>query len=96
MFQLIRSRLPEVPVSYISMKPSPRREKFLDAMKTANEQIKEFLSKEKKTSYIDIFSAMRNADNSLNRGLFLQDSLHMNPQGYKLWQPLIQPHLIKD
>lgn len=96
LFQLIRSKLPEVPIDYISMKPSPRREKYLDALKDGNQQIKDFLSKEKNAGYIDVYSAMRNADGSLNRGLFLQDSLHMNPQGYKLWQPLIQPHLIKD
>jgi lysophospholipase L1-like esterase len=78
------------------MKPSPRREKFLDAMKDGNKQIKKFLKKKKKTAYIDVFTAMRNADGSLRTDIFLEDNLHMNANGYKIWQPLIQQHLIKD
>lgn len=96
LFRLIRSRMPDVPVAYISMKPSPRREKFLDAMKDGNKRIKKFLRKQKHTAYIDVFSAMCNADGSLKTGLFLEDNLHMNSSGYKIWQPLILPHLIKD
>lgn len=96
LFQLIRSRMPGVPIAYISMKPSPRREKFLDAMKDGNKRIKKFLKKQKKAAYIDVYSAMRKEDGSLNTDLFLEDNLHMNSKGYKIWQPLIQPHLIKD
>lgn len=96
LFLLIRSRMPDVPVAYISMKPSPRREKFLAAMKDGNKQIKKFLRKQKKTAYIDVFSAMRNADGTVRTDIFLEDNLHLNSKGYKIWQPLIQPHLIKD
>ncbi|QEC45928.1 G-D-S-L family lipolytic protein [Pseudobacter ginsenosidimutans] len=96
LFLLIRSRMPNVPIAYVSMKPSPRREKFLDGMKDGNKQIKKFLKKKKKTAYIDVFTAMRNADGSLRTDIFLEDNLHMNANGYKIWQPLIQQHLIKD
>jgi lysophospholipase L1-like esterase len=96
LFQLIRSKMPDVPVAYISMKPSPRREKFIVAMKDGNKRIKKFLKKQKKTAYIDVFSAMRNADGTVKTDIFLEDNLHMNSKGYKIWQPLIQPHLIKD
>ncbi|MBO9631831.1 MAG: G-D-S-L family lipolytic protein [Chitinophagaceae bacterium] len=96
LFLLIRSKMPGVPIAYISMKPSPRREKFLDAMKDGNKRIRKFLKKQKKATYIDVFSAMCNKDGSIKTDLFLEDNLHMNSKGYKIWQPLIQPHLIKD
>jgi hypothetical protein len=28
--------------------------------------------------------------------LFLQDMLHMNQEGYKIWQDAIRPYLIKN
>lgn len=96
LFNLIRSRLPEVPIVYISMKPSPRREKVLDEMKKGNKQIKKFLRKQKKAVYVDVFSAMLNADGSIRKDIFLDDNLHMNTAGYKIWQPLVEKHLLKN
>lgn len=96
LFNLIRSRLPNVPIVYISMKPSPRREKVLDAMKTGNKQIKKFLRRQKNAVYVDVFNAMLNADGSIRKDIFLDDNLHMNAEGYKIWQPLIEKHLLKN
>ncbi|WP_241237968.1 GDSL-type esterase/lipase family protein [Pseudoflavitalea rhizosphaerae] len=95
LFHLIRQRMPGVPIAYVSMKPSPHKEKVLKEMKNGNKLIRKFLKKQKNAVYIDVYSAMLNADGSF-RKIYLKDNLHMNAEGYKIWQPLIQKHLIKD
>lgn len=89
----IRSKLPKVPIVYISMKPSPFRQKVLPQMQAANELIKAFANRTKRLKYIDVYSHMLNADGSIREDIFLSDKLHMNKQGYAIWQPLIAPYL---
>lgn len=89
----IRSKMPKVPIVYISMKPSPFRQKVLPQMQAANELIKAFANRTKRLEYIDVYSHMLNADGSIREDIFLSDKLHMNKQGYAIWQPLIAPFL---
>jgi Lysophospholipase L1 and related esterases len=89
----IRSKMPKVPIVYISMKPSPFRQKVLPQMQAANELIKAFANRTKRLEYIDVYSHMLNADGSIREDIFLSDKLHMNKQGYAIWQPLIAPYL---
>jgi len=51
---LIRSRLPKVPVVYLSMKPSPSRRKYLATMQEGNEKIKLFITNQTYTQFIDV------------------------------------------
>ena len=95
LFHLIRNKLPDVPIVYISMKPSPSREKFQQKAIEANALIKDFLSKEKQTVFIDVFHAMLTADGKTRPELFVSDMLHMNAKGYQIWQELVEPHLLK-
>jgi lysophospholipase L1-like esterase len=92
--QLIRSKYRKVPIAYISMKPSISREKYLPTMQTANELIKIFLTKQKRSSYIDVYNKMIGADGKIYDHIFLKDQLHMNSEGYKIWQKIIAPYLI--
>ena len=64
-------------------------------MKSANAQIKKYIRKKKKTAYADVFHAMLNKDGSIKSEIFLSDSLHMNKEGYKIWQPILKPYLKK-
>lgn len=93
--QLIRSRLPKVPIVYISMKPSPSRERFLPRMEEGNRLIRKFCKKKRRTEFIDVFHHMLTPDGHIMAGIFASDNLHMNNKGYEIWQPLIAPHLIK-
>jgi lysophospholipase L1-like esterase len=92
--QLIRSKYRKVPIAYISIKPSISREKYLPTMQTANELIKIFLNKQKRSSYIDVYNKMIGADGKIYDHIFLKDQLHMNSEGYKIWQQIIAPYLI--
>jgi len=95
LFQIIRTRLPEIPVIFISMKPSPSRQYLMPKMQEGNLLIKHFLKKKKKTVFIDVYHQMLNADGTPVQDIFLGDQLHMNAKGYAVWQKLIEPYLLK-
>lgn len=90
---LIRERFPDAHLSYVSMKPSPAREKLLPIYREGNERIKEYLKSIRQTSYINVFDAMLDSSGNPRRELFLGDMLHMNEAGYSIWKELIRPHL---
>lgn len=95
LFTSIRSKLPDVPVVYISMKPSPSREKFRSELERGNALIRDYLSQKKNTQYVDVFSEMLNGRNKPSPELYVSDSLHMSDAGYAIWQRAIQPTLQK-
>ncbi len=95
LFSIIRSKLPKVPVAFISIKPSRSRWKYEPKFVEANKLVKDFLSKQSNTSFINVHTAMLNADGSVMADIFIADNLHMNAKGYHIWQPIILPYLKK-
>ncbi len=95
LFWDIRVRLPRVPISYVSMKPSPSRAALLPKFKEANQQIKSFLATQKATAFIDVYQPMLQPDGRPIGEIYTSDSLHMNPKGYLIWQKQIRPYLKK-
>lgn len=95
LFQIIRDDNPAVPVAFISLKPSPSRQHLWTKMRKANKLIKQFLAMNKKTKFINVWPAMFNKDGTIMKDIFIEDNLHMNAKGYRIWQKLIEPCLIK-
>jgi lysophospholipase L1-like esterase len=95
LFILIRSRLRNVPIVFISLKPSPSRQNLMPKMLVANVGIRNFLKKKSKTVFIDVYHNMLNPDGTAIKDLFIEDNLHMNAKGYAIWQKLIEPYLKK-
>lgn len=94
LYKAIRAKLPTVPIVYISIKPSPSRDKFRDKVIGANALIKKFLSTEKNTVFVDIFPSMLK-DGAGRTELYVGDMLHMNEAGYAIWRKAVKPHLLK-
>jgi lysophospholipase L1-like esterase len=76
------------------MKPSPSRWHLAEKFAAGNKGIREFLKLKPNTSYINIWDGMLNDSGLPNPSIFLDDMLHMNANGYKIWQAAIQPHLL--
>lgn len=95
LFYLIRKGLPKARISFLSIKPSPSRERLLPKIIKANAAIKKFIAKQKNTSFIDVFHPMLLSNGKPMPDLFVEDSLHMNEKGYAIWQKVIQPYLLK-
>lgn len=95
LFHLIRAKLPGVSIAYVSIKPSPSRQRLMPKMSKTNSLIKKFLKKNKNTAFIDVYHEMLNDDGTPIGEIFTKDSLHMNAKGYKIWQKAIAPYLLK-
>jgi len=93
LFDLIREKYPKVYITYISIKPSPSREKYWPLMVDANKKIMELISKTKRATYINTYDAMFNSDGTIMKDIFLSDNLHMNAKGYAIWAPIMEPYL---
>ena len=62
-------------------------------MKEANSLIERQCHKDRNLVYVDIFSPMLGDDGKPRANLFVEDGLHLNQTGYKLWASIIRPHL---
>lgn len=95
LFGMIRTNLPNTPIAFVSMKPSPSRASIQVKMKEANKFIKNFISSQANTAFIDIYDLMLDEKGQMRAELYIGDRLHMNAKGYAIWQKAIAPYLIK-
>jgi lysophospholipase L1-like esterase len=95
----VRERLPQVPLAFIAIKPSPSRQALMPQARTANEAVQNWMREQNERSpqarlvYIDVWTPMLNAQGGPRPELFGRDRLHMNSRGYALWSQIIQPYL---
>ena len=95
LYAIIRQNLPNVQVDFVSIKPSPSRAHLMPKYRIANKQIKAFLQKQKRSGFINVYPAMLDENDQPKTEIFLEDQLHMKPDGYRIWQKIIQPYLMK-
>ena len=95
LFTLIRTKMPNVPIAFISMKPSPSRQLIQKKIVEGNALIKAFLKKQKRTAFIDVYKDMIDDEGKPMGDLFVEDNLHMNAKGYAIWKKSMEPHLMK-
>jgi len=90
---IAHAKLPATRIVYVSIKPSIARWSITDSIRVANRLIQEYVGKDNKLQYIDVFTPMLDASGQLKRELFVEDGLHMNAGGYAIWRRLILPTL---
>ncbi|MBN8853812.1 MAG: G-D-S-L family lipolytic protein [Sphingobacteriales bacterium 50-39] len=95
LFRLIRSKLPQTAILYVSIKPSPSREKLMPRMVEANKLISGFISRQKHATFADVYHKMLAPDGKPIEDIFEEDKLHMNAKGYEIWQKILLPYLVK-
>ena len=90
---LIHNRAPEARIVYLPIKPSTARWKLWPQMKRANALVEALSKNDDRLLYIDIATPMLGADGQPRDELFLDDGLHLNATGYRLWTKILAPHL---
>ncbi len=92
-YKKIRERFPNIELDFISIKYSPSREILWPQMKETNKKIAAFMKKEPNAEFIDITKAMEDANGNVRRDLFVEDMLHLTPEGYAVWAKVMKPYM---
>jgi GDSL-like Lipase/Acylhydrolase family len=95
LYDLIRSRLKEVDIVYISIKPSPSRMRLMPKMEEANDMIRDFMAKYSHATFVDVYHSMLDSKGQPIDSFFLADKLYMTEKGYRTWQQILLPYLDK-
>jgi lysophospholipase L1-like esterase len=89
----VHASLPQTRIAYISIAPNPARWTQVDRVKRANELIREFMQSDSRLKFIDVFPHMLGESGQPRAEIFVEDRLHMNEKGYKLWTKIVAPAL---
>lgn len=92
---LTEKYLPNTKIYFLSIKPSPAREKFMDKLLITNKLIKDECGKKTKLFYVDITKEMFDKNGEIRSDIFQKDRLHMNKKGYDIWKDIIKDALLK-
>ncbi|MGR3811120.1 GDSL-type esterase/lipase family protein [Jiulongibacter sp. NS-SX5] len=89
---LVNEHFPGVPLTFLSIKPSPIRNEKIVTIQEANQLIEGYLKGKENRYYLDIHHEML-AGKKARPELFTEDELHMNPAGYQIWTKKVREHL---
>lgn len=89
----VRETLPQVPIAFIAIKPSPSRVALLPQVREANALVREYAAKEEGIDFLDVYLPMLDGKGQPREELFLDDHLHMNRSGYAIWVGVVRPWL---
>lgn len=93
--RMVRSASPDILIYFLSIKPSKARWKEWPQMKSANSMIAAIAKTQQHVQYIDVGSAMLDAQGHPRDELFADDGLHPNAKCYSLWTSIIKPILLQ-
>lgn len=89
----VRTSLPATRIVVIGLKPSLLRWKLRDAMHQTNTMIRTRCAADRNCVYVDPWPSMIGKDGTPKPELFVEDGLHMTPEGYKAWTQMLKRHL---
>ena len=90
---VIRTALPSTRIVVVGLKPSLLRWKLRDGMQQTNKLIGSRCAADRHCVYVDPWPSMIGKDGTPKPELFVEDGLHMTPEGYKAWTAMLKPHL---
>ena len=88
--RIVHRALPDARIVFISVKPSPSRWHLASRMRETNALIRSYVKRDRRLEYVDVFSSMIGPNGHPRPELFVDDSLHMSPAGYKLWTRILE------
>ncbi|MGF1573464.1 MAG: GDSL-type esterase/lipase family protein [Sumerlaeia bacterium] len=91
---LIHQHLPECRVYVLGPIPSPSREEFRARTDHLNNLLREECSENSLLAFIDVTTPLLDDAGKAKAVYFVEDQLHLNQVGYKLWANTIRPVLM--
>ena len=94
-YKLIRNIHKHIPIFLIETTPTPKRWKVWNKILQANKKLERFCKQVPNLYFISTRDKFIGADGLPIQSLFLNDELHLNVDGYKLWSSVIKSKLIE-
>ena len=91
----IREVHKNIPIFLIETTPTPKRWNVWGQISKANDMLKKVCEQEENLYFISTRNKFINKNNLPIKSLFLDDELHLNREGYKLWSRIIKSNLFK-
>lgn len=88
----IRAKKSDVGIVLIAAKPSMARWSLKRKYKHLNRKFEKLCNKDNLMHFANIWDPMLLGKN-LNPNIYLEDGLHMNAEGYKIWNSVLQPFI---
>jgi lysophospholipase L1-like esterase len=90
----IHAELPDTRVHVMSVKPSLARVAFWDKAQEANALYREVAAADDRVHYIDVATPFLQADGTVMDDIFIDDGLHLNEKGTRIWASTIKAALM--
>lgn len=89
----IHAKFPDARIYYLAIKASPSRWKLQAEIRQANQLIQNHCRQTPGLVYIDTFNPLLDANGLPDPKWFVDDKLHLNAEGYKLWTGIVRRKL---
>ncbi|MDO3625078.1 GDSL-type esterase/lipase family protein [Mucilaginibacter sp. BT774] len=91
---MIRKKLPNAKIYYLSAKYAPVRAKFRPEVDKANAMVKKYIAGKPNSLYINMNPSIYKPQTTMpDSSLFENDYLHLNSKGYDRWQKVLAPYV---
>ncbi|TJZ62337.1 acetylhydrolase [Sphingobacterium olei] len=91
--RLVEVKLPGTRISILSTKPSPARVKWQTNYLKANQLVRNYTETKPHLQYVDVAQILYDQKGVLRPELFVEDLIHLNKNGYDIWESIIAPYL---
>ena len=85
----IQKQLPGIPVTFLSIKPSPARWHIVEPIRLANQFIESAIRQRLGFQFVDATTFMLTHDAKPDKSLYGDDGLHLNAAGYARWREVL-------
>jgi lysophospholipase L1-like esterase len=89
----IRVVLPQVPIAFTSITPSPGRWDEVATRKAANQVVRDYIATQKNLHFIDLWDAMLTPEGKPRKDIWVEDQVHPNHAGYLIRVNIMRPLL---
>jgi len=89
----VQGALPETPIAFVSVNPTPARWAQADKQQETNRLIRDYVAGNQALAFIDIWDALLGPDGRPREDLHVRDRLHPNAAGYKIRARIITAYL---
>ncbi len=91
----IHEKLPETRVYVASVKPSLSRVAVWDKAQKTNGLLENIVTGNERLTYIDVATPLLGADGNVMADIFIDDGLHLNAKGTRIWAATFKAALMK-